>query len=83
MYWGVFTVIIVSPWSLKVLTNMHKFSIIFYAVLLFFVLKMNYLFSRIECCYKIHIKLRCPEFNSPYINRKRKPPLLRVMVFFF
>ena len=25
----VFTVIIVSPWSLKVLTNMHKFSIIF------------------------------------------------------
>ena len=28
-------------------------------------------------------QLRCPEFNSPYINRKRKPPLLRVMVFFF
>ena len=55
MYWGVFTVIIVSPWPLKVLTNMHKFSIIFCAVLLFFVLKMNYLFSRIECCYKIHV----------------------------
>lgn len=53
------------------------------AVVSIFVLKMNYLFSRIECCYKIHIKLRCPEFNSPYINRKRKPPLLRVMVFFF
>ena len=35
MYWGGFTVIIVSPWSLKVLTNMHKFSIIFCAVLLF------------------------------------------------
>ena len=34
MYWGVFTVIIVSPWPLKVLTNMHKFSIIFCAVLL-------------------------------------------------
>ena len=34
MYWGVFTVIIVSPWPLKVLTNMHKFLIIFYAVLL-------------------------------------------------
>ena len=48
MYWGVFTVIIVSPWPLKVLTNMHKFSIIFCAVLL--------------------IKIRCPEFNSPYIN---------------
>ena len=62
MYWGVFTVIIVSPWSLKVLTNMHNFSIIFCAVLL--------------------IKIRCPEFNSPYINRKRKPPLLRVMVSF-
>ena len=55
MYWGVFTVIIVSPWPLKVLTNMHKFSIIFCAVLL--------------------IKIHCPEFNSPYINRKRKPPL--------
>lgn len=63
MYWGVFTVIIVSPWPLKVSTNMHKFLIIFCAVLLFFVLKMNYLFSRIECCYKIHIKLRCPEFE--------------------
>ena len=34
MYWGVFTVIIISPWPLKVLTNMHKFSIIFCAVLL-------------------------------------------------
>ena len=34
MYWGVFTVIIVSPWPLKVLTNMHKFSISFCAVLL-------------------------------------------------
>ena len=34
MYWGVFTVIIVSPWPLKVLTNMHKFLIIFCAVLL-------------------------------------------------
>ena len=55
MYWGVFTVILVSPWPLKVLTNMHKFSIIFCAVLL--------------------IKIHCPEFNSPYINRKRKPPL--------
>ena len=63
MYWGVFTVIIVSPWPLKVSTNMHKFLIIFCAVLL--------------------IKMRCPKFNSPYINRKRKPPLLRVMVFFF
>ena len=28
-------------------------------------------------------QLSCPEFNSPYINRKRKPPLLRVMAFFF
>ena len=34
MYWGVFTVIIVSPWHLKVLTNMHKFLISFCAILL-------------------------------------------------
>ena len=63
MYWGVFTVIIVSPWPLKVSTNMHKFLIIFCAVLL--------------------IKMRCPKFNSPYINKKKKTTTLTSDGFLF